>query len=196
MDAHGEGTHDPTQVLTIGHSTLPMRAFVELLLLHKVQRVVDVRSAPYSGFAPQFNREALIVALQDQGIRYGYAGEYLGGRPRDPTCYFAGQVPEGKANYIELVNYQEVARRDWFLRGLVRLIQRAQQHVTAIVCSEEDPFRCHRHRLIARELLKRGVEVLHIRGDGSLEPAPRTEERIFHEPGSAQLALFDTQEAP
>ena len=77
-------------------------------------------------------------------IAYGYGGEYLGGRPNDPTCYFTGQVPDGKANYLELVDYAEVARRDWYLRAIDRLIQCAEQDTTAILCSEEDPARCHR----------------------------------------------------
>jgi uncharacterized protein (DUF488 family) len=195
MDRHDETISLPTRMLTVGHSTLPMPAFLELLQVHEVQRLVDVRSAPYSRFAPHFNREALAATLQEEGIEYGYAGDYLGGRPKDPTCYFAGEVPEAKANYLELVNYEEVARRDWYLRGIARLLERAQQGVTAILCSEEDPSRCHRHHLIARTLLDRGVDVLHIRANGSLEPAPITEERIADEVGGEQLSLFDSQQA-
>ena len=39
------------------------------------------------------------------------------------------------------------------------------------MCSEEDPRRCHRHHLIARSLLELGIEVGHIRRDGTVEPA-------------------------
>ena len=45
--------------LTIGHSTHALEAFVALLRRHHVAQVTDVRSAPYSRFNPQFNREAL-----------------------------------------------------------------------------------------------------------------------------------------
>ena len=44
-------------VLTIGHSTHPIDAFVALLQRHGATAVADVRAAPYSRFNPQFNRE-------------------------------------------------------------------------------------------------------------------------------------------
>ena len=47
----------------------------------------------------------------------------------------------------------------------------AAQAPTAVMCSEEDPLRCHRHHLIARSLLERGVAVGHIRKQGTVEPA-------------------------
>jgi len=183
-----------TVVLTVGHSNMPLTDFLESLHERGVRRIVDVRSAPYSRYVPHFNREPLEAALEAAGIAYGHAGEFLGGRPTDPTCYFSGELPDGKANYLELVNYAEVARRDWYLRGIDRLIERAMQGTTAILCSEEDPARCHRHRLIARTLLQRGIEVLHIRANGGFEPASTTEERIVAEENSAQLGLFDALE--
>jgi uncharacterized protein (DUF488 family) len=90
------------RILTVGHSNHPLSVLVALLRDFDVQRVVDVRSTPYSRYSPQFNRDSLVSNLQDAGIAYGYAGEYLGGRPTDPTCYFAGRVPEGRADYLRL----------------------------------------------------------------------------------------------
>lgn len=184
-------TVTPICVLTVGHSNLPAADLVRLLRAHGVQTVVDVRSAPYSRYVPQFNRETLSDLLEDAGIEYRYAGDFLGGRPADPTCYFNGQVPEGKANYLELVNYPEVATRPWFQRGLARLEQLAQEGPTAVLCSEEDPLRCHRHRLIARALAQHDVAVRHIRSSGDLEDAAITDARIAREEGSTQLALFE-----
>src|SRR5947209_1402868 len=182
------------RVLTVGHSNRSLAEFLDLLRAHGVHRIVDVRSAPYSRFVPHFNRESLAAALDAAGIVYGYAGDYLGGRPNDPTCYFEGQVPEGKANYLELVNYAEVARRDWYLRGIDRLIERAVECTTAVLCSEEDPARCHRHRLIARTLRSRQIDVRHLRSNGTIEPADLTEERIMQDEGAAQPGLFDALE--
>ena len=45
-------------VLTLGHSTHPIEAFVALLQSHGATAVADVRAAPYSRFNPQFNRGA------------------------------------------------------------------------------------------------------------------------------------------
>ena len=46
-------------VFTIGHSTHSFEAFVALLKQHGVTALADVRSAPFSRFNPQFNRDAL-----------------------------------------------------------------------------------------------------------------------------------------
>jgi uncharacterized protein (DUF488 family) len=51
------------------------------------------------------------------------------------------------------------------------LIELAGKGRTAIMCSEEDPQRCHRHHLIAQALLARGIAVEHIRRGGEVEPA-------------------------
>lgn len=73
-------------VLTIGHSTHPLEAFVGLLGRYEVAKVVDVRSTPYSRFNPQFNREPLARNLTACGIEYVFLGAELGGRPDDPSC--------------------------------------------------------------------------------------------------------------
>ena len=51
-------------VFTIGHSTHSAEAFLALLRLHGVGAVADVRSAPFSRFNPQFNRDALEQLLK------------------------------------------------------------------------------------------------------------------------------------
>ena len=58
---------------TIGHSTHPLAHFVELLTMHGVRAVADVRSHPYSRFNPQFRRDALIAeAYRRRGERIAY----------------------------------------------------------------------------------------------------------------------------
>lgn len=120
-----------------------------------------MRSAPYSRFSPQFNREALKASIESSGVRYVYAGDYLGGRPNEPDCY----------DEMGQIDYQRVARHDFYQVGIARLLEYAVGARTAVMCSEEDPNRCHRHKLIAQTLLDCGCAVLHIRGDGRLEPA-------------------------
>lgn len=149
------------EIYSIGHSSVPVGEIVKLLQGHGVAVLVDVRSVPYSQYAPQFNREAFEQVLDKAGINYAFAGEYLGGRPKDLTCYKADDV----------VDYEEVARRPWFQKGIVRLLDIASTRRTAFMCSEEDPNDCHRHKLIAKTLREMGVAVWHIRGNGRLEPA-------------------------
>ena len=71
-------------VFTIGHSNHPPNRFLDLLECHQIQAIVDVRSVPFSRYAPHFNGPELQLLLQQCGIQYVFAGEVLGGRPSDP----------------------------------------------------------------------------------------------------------------
>lgn len=170
-----------TTIYTIGHSNLETSDLVALLHEHGVRMVVDVRSSPYSQYTPHFNRDTLAGTLRERGIEYAFAGEYLGGRPKDPALYKNGELPPPKADYLKLVDYPEVAKRPFFLKGIARLLEIAEGQTTAIMCSEENPHECHRHHLITQTLLGRGVDVRHIRRGGVLEdPAQQPQ----------QLSLF------
>ena len=158
-------------IYTIGHSNVPVRRIVELLKKYEIQVLVDVRSSPYSKHVSQFNREMLASALNQEGIDYKFAGDYLGGRPKDPTCYINGQIPEGHADFLHIVDYSAVMTKDWYQKGISRLLQIASKQRAAVMCSEEDPARCHRQHLISQTLLKDGIEVLHIRHKGDPIPA-------------------------
>ena len=147
-------------ILTIGHSNVAAERIIELLKQHGIEVLVDVRSVPYSRYNPQFNRETFQRTLEAAGIKYAYAGQYLGGRPDDPTCY------EG-----EQVQYRRIMARSWYQNGIDQLLDLANGQRAVIMCSEEDPLHCHRHNLITQTLLERGVTVWHIRGDGRLEQA-------------------------
>ena len=161
------------EVFTIGHSNVTAERIVELLYRHGIELLVDVRSAPYSHHNPQFNREDFQHVLETANIGYSYAGQNLGGRPEDLSCYAGGQV-----------QYKLIMARPWYQQGIDRLLELAHAQRTAIMCAEEDPLRCHRHHLITQTLLERGVTVWHIRGDARLEQAGPTP------PEPEQLALF------
>lgn len=156
MDANQAPTpEEPLTVYSIGHSNQSLDQFIALLQRHRIQSLVDVRSAPYSRYVPHFNRPELEDAVERRGVRYLYLGEELGGRPPTDDFYDAE----------DHVLYSRVAVAPFFLRGLERLTDEAALYRAAIMCSEEDPTNCHRHLLIARVLDKQGVRVLHIRGD-------------------------------
>ena len=44
-------------IYTIGHSTHTSEDFFQMLKDNKIDMIVDVRSVPYSKYAPQFNQE-------------------------------------------------------------------------------------------------------------------------------------------
>ncbi len=147
-------------VYTVGHSNVSQEAFVALLKAHDIEVLVDVRSAPYSKFVPHFNGDALKPAVVRAGIKYLYLGRELGGRPREPRFYDS----EGH------VRYDRIAESPEFHEGIERLLRGIREHRVAIMCNEEDPHECHRRLLVGRVLTERGVAVLHIRGDGRVQP--------------------------
>ncbi len=55
-----------------------------------------------------------------------------------------------------------------FRTALARVVERAEQSVTAIMCAEAVPWRCHR-QLISDALVARGHDVVHILAPGKIE---------------------------
>ena len=145
-------------VFTIGHSNQAVEGFLALLQQHGVNALADVRSAPYSRFNPQFNRETLRRELADAGIAYVYLGRELSGRSDDPACYVEGRIC-----------YDRVAETQRFKDGLRRLERGMAEHRIALMCAEREPLHCHRTLLVAQALDVGGVEVSHIHADGNLE---------------------------
>ena len=160
-------------IFTIGHSRHPAAHFLELLVRHQIQIVVDVRSRPYSRFSPQFNKSQLEQAVTDHGLEYVFLGKALGGRPEGGELYSA----DGSLNYARRAVEQE------FLAGIEEVLQLAEDKRVALMCAEEDPEKCHRWLLVGRTLAARGFSIVHIRGDGTASPAET----------SKQMALFEQE---
>ena len=179
------------KLLTIGHSNHSLDRFVQLLGEAGVATLVDVRTTPASRFNPQFNQGSLDPALVQHLVTYVFAGRFLGGRPSDPGCYKHGVLPAEGTDYLHEVDYPEVMRRDWFIKGVQRLLELADEQTTAIMCSEENPAECHRHHLIAKYLFQAfpDVDVRHIRGDGNIISARSILVSVEDPPGE-QLSLL------
>ena len=152
-----------SSIFTIGHSRHAGEHFVSLLRAHEIARLVDVRSHPASKWAPHFGKTALTQLLLAQRIEYVFLGRELGGRPEGAAFYRADGT----------VDYERRGAAEDFRAGLDQLVELARDRRTAILCAEEDPAHCHRRLLVAPELQRRGVAVVHIRGDGHLEPDER-----------------------
>jgi uncharacterized protein (DUF488 family) len=154
-------------VYTIGHSTHPLEKFLELLRLHGIEVLADVRSTPVSRRNPQFNRDNLRKSLAVVNIEYVFLGQELGARSKDPSCYVRGQV-----------QYPLLAQTDLFKSGIARLLQDRQTYRIAIMCAEKEPLHCHRTLLVTRALQQQSVPVLHILEDGTLEEHAATMQRL------------------
>lgn len=160
-------TNNP--VFTIGHSNHAQDVLIDLLRRHGVTALADVRSAPYSRFNPQFNRESLARSLKSRGIEYVYLGDGLGGRSDDPACYEDGRV-----------RYDRVAEKASFQHALDRVVRGAANHRIVLLCAERDPLECHRTLLVAPALAERGVEIAHIHANGRLEPHGEAMDRLLN----------------
>jgi uncharacterized protein (DUF488 family) len=57
-------------VFTVGHSNHSLKGFMDLLTIHNIGAIGDVRSQPVSSYTPHFSREALTAALGQAGIAY------------------------------------------------------------------------------------------------------------------------------
>ncbi len=142
-------------IWTVGHSTRSIDEFVGLLKAYNIEVVVDVRTVPRSRKNPQFNKDALELALPGAKIEYIHA-KSLGGlrHPRKDSTNTAWENESfrGFADYMQTSEFSE---------ALSWLATLAQQKRTAIMCAEILPWRCHRS-LIADALLADSFEVVEI----------------------------------
>lgn len=180
-------------IYTIGHSNHTIEYFTDLLKRHGINAVADVRSAPYSKYHSQFNKETLSLYLNNEGISYVFLGKELGARPDDPGCYKNGKV-----------NYDLLAERDEFKKGLNRIIDGSKKRQIALMCAEKEPLDCHRTILICHRLRDFGLSIKHILSDGTIEDhstaelrlleLTKTEENLFNYTQSASKLLEQAYE--
>lgn len=156
-------------LLTIGHSTHPIDAFIALLKQHGATALADVRSHPYSRHFPQYSKDALKDALAQAKIAYVFLGRELGARSENPACYRHGKA-----------QYELLAKEPQFAVGLDRLRTGMDRFRIALMCAEKDPLDCHRAVLVARKVYESGVPVQHIHADGRLEEHAEMEARMLN----------------
>lgn len=143
-------------IYTIGHSIYEIEDFVELLKQNQINTIVDVRSTPYSKFAPQYNRETLKKYLKQNSICYIFMGDLLGARYEDKTLLF----DDGK------VDFKKIQETKNFQDGVMRLQKGIEKgYSISLMCSEKEAFDCHRFGLISEFLSKKSIEINHIYPD-------------------------------
>jgi uncharacterized protein (DUF488 family) len=170
-------------LLTIGHSNHPIERFLGLLARHAVETVADVRSVPYSRFAPQYRKAPLASALGDAGIGYLFLGEQLGGKPR------RGEAGASRLDYAARI------REPAFVDGIAQLLAAVRQARVVLLCRERDPLECHRLHLICRHLAPAVLDIRHILPDGTLEPQRDTERRLLARADAPLLAPAEGPDA-
>lgn len=156
---------------TVGHSTYESEAFVKLLKLNNIEWIIDIRSVPYSQRNPQYNKENIKVFLKNNGVSYVFMGNLLGARYSNPELFFPDK---------EMVDFKKVREIDEFKHGIEIVINRLKEgHRICLMCSEKDPFECHRFVLVSYSLAKKGIDVKHILENGDIVSNEALEERLL-----------------
>lgn len=149
---------DKNSCFTIGHSVNDIEYFINLLKKNKINCIVDVRSTPYSKIASQYNKEILKEILKKNKITYLHFGKEFGARRKDPFLLDENGI----------VDFESVRKSDIFKIGVERIKEGIKKKFKiALMCSEKEPFDCHRFALVSRGLEDNGINIHHILSDGS-----------------------------
>ena len=152
-------------IYTVGYGSRSIGEFVDLLRVHGIEYLIDVRTSPRSRYRPEFSQVSLARVLECSGIQYVFMGDTLGGRPTSKRLYTSGRV-----------DYAKVAASESFRRGLEALLRGYYIGCRSVLmCSELKPERCHRSKLIGVVLEEEGITIRHIDEDGEL----RTSEEVL-----------------
>jgi uncharacterized protein (DUF488 family) len=193
------------RIYTIGHSTRTLAELVGLLREHGVTRLADIRRFPGSQRHPHFSRESLEQTLPRRtGILYEHF-EDLGGRRRplknSPNGAWESDQFRGYADHMGTPEFRAAVER--LLEGAEGRAQGAEEpgllrpapcdlRPTAVMCAEAVPWRCHRN-LLSDDLVRRGIEVIHILGPGSAQPHTLNEmakidgDRVIYPPSQGRM---------
>jgi uncharacterized protein (DUF488 family) len=157
-------------VYTVGHSNHKIDYLRELLEAYKINCVIDVRSVPASSYNPQFNKETLNSYLKCHKINYLHFGEEFGARHTEKELL----------DDFGKVDFDKVRKSEKFLLGVERLRTGLLKGFTvSLICSESEPFDCHRFSLISYYLVRNGFIVRHILKDKSLIDNSELELRLL-----------------
>ena len=150
-------------IFTVGHSTLSIEKFLEMLEAHGIRRLIDVRTIPKSRRNPQFGQDQLADSLHQRGIEYIHLPGLGGLRHARKDSINTGWK---NASFRGYADYMQTPA---FRQALASLIEFAAGAPTVIMCAEAVPWRCHRS-LIADALAARGIQVEHILAASSRKP--------------------------
>jgi uncharacterized protein (DUF488 family) len=141
------------KLYSLGTGNRSEEDFLSILKYYQIHVVADVRSYPNSARLHHFRMDHLTELLADLGIHYEFLGKELGGFRKGSYL-----------SYTRTLDFQE---------GVNLLLEYGHQGNAVMICSEVDPFSCHR-RFIAQSLKDKNVRVQHILGkDNVLEDNPQ-----------------------
>ncbi|WP_058196307.1 DUF488 family protein [Xanthomonas translucens] len=161
---------------SVGHSTRPLQAFLDILHGAQVTQLADVRAFPSSRRFPQFDGRALAHSLAAAGIGYRHFPA-LGGRRAKQPCIDPQR--NGHWRRAGFHHYADYALGADFGAALAELRALGSVGACALMCAEADWRQCHR-QIVCDHLLHHGHPVIHLldgkrREPAVLNPAARTD---------------------
>jgi uncharacterized protein (DUF488 family) len=179
-------------MMTIGHSTLALEAFLRALKDNGCSLLVDVRRYPGSRRYPHFGQKELFASLEKESITAVWREGLGGRRPAQKNSTNLGWRNYSFRGYADYMQTREFADHiDW-------LMGQPQLDNSVIMCAEAVPWRCHRSLIGDAVLARNGVvEDIFVQPDGtssrkshSMTSFARVEEgRLFYPPDQ-QLISF------
>eukprot|EP01006_Ploeotia_vitrea_P048851 TRINITY_DN67282_c4_g1_i1.p1 TRINITY_DN67282_c4_g1~~TRINITY_DN67282_c4_g1_i1.p1 ORF type:complete len:198 (+),score=19.54 TRINITY_DN67282_c4_g1_i1:36-596(+) len=145
-----------TTIYTIGHSSNSTADFGRLLGKWGIGVIVDVRSAPYSGRFPQFQKDQMQTWLPEQfGVEYIWLGKPLGGKDSESSIHTRLQREDGQTAITQLVS--------------LATQKQSSGTCVAIMCSEGYWRNCHRQFIAEHLHGLPDVTVIHLNKDNTTE---------------------------
>ncbi|UKE47159.1 DUF488 domain-containing protein [Xanthomonas cerealis] len=161
---------------SVGHSTRPLQAFLDILHGAQVTQLADVRAFPSSRRFPQFDGRALAHSLAAAGIGYRHFPALGGRRAKQPGI---DSQRNGHWRRAGFHHYADYALGADFGAALAELRALGSVGACALMCAEADWRQCHR-QIVCDHLLHHGHPVIHLldgkrREPAVLNPAARTD---------------------
>ncbi len=172
-------------IYTIGHSNHPIDYFLELLNYKSITCIVDVRSIPASSYNPQYNKENLRNFLKNHNVFYMHFGEEFGAKHTEAELL----------DSFGKVDFDKVRKTQKFLDGVNRLNNGLDKgYNISLMCSEADPFDCHRFSMVSYYLVRNGFNVDHILKDKTVISNNDLEKRLLkkYDKKIPKTSLFET----
>lgn len=153
---------------TIGHSTRSLEDFKDIIKEYGIEYLIDIRVNPYSlnKYSKVYSKDLLEKSVNELGLNYIYMGEEL-------RCL---KYNEG-INLTSLDTAMECSLFKKSIRNIVQKVKKGSKVV--LMCSERNPFNCHRSILMGYVLKNNGINVEHIIDKGNIKTQDRIEEEIF-----------------
>jgi len=159
-------------LFTIGYSIHEKDSFMAVLLKNNIDMLIDIRSRPQYTNNTEFLQAKLIINLKAENIQYKYLGNSLGGRPKNMNYYNKKRL-----------DYNFFTKSPEFQIGISKIYNYLRKNNCVLMCSENDPLKCHRFLIISRYIINKNknnsLNIKHLYVDNISEMQTDAENRLL-----------------